>query len=76
MIDDRNGSKGLGFLLVTVPDAGDIAAKGKGEQGAARVFYLAATHATQRLVSLVGGHAGFGATLNDFKKPQGKCNAS
>ena len=38
MIDDRNGSKGLGFLLVTVPDAGDIAAQGKGDQGAGRVF--------------------------------------
>jgi hypothetical protein len=39
-------------------------AKGEDEQEAARVFYVAATRATQRLVIGVGGNGGFGFSLN------------
>ena len=50
MSDDVIVSRGLGSPVVTVPDAGHMAAKGKDAQGAARVFYVAAKQAAQRLV--------------------------
>ena len=43
-------SKGLEFPVVALPDVGHMPAKGEDEQAAARVFYVAATRATQRLV--------------------------
>jgi superfamily I DNA/RNA helicase len=48
-------SKGLGFPVVALPDVGHMPAKGEDEQEAARVFYVAATRATQRLVIWLGG---------------------
>lgn len=39
-------------------------AMGEDEQEAARVFYVAATRATQRLVVGVGGDGGFGAQIS------------
>ena len=48
--DDMHASKGLGFPVVALPGAGHIPAKGEDEQEAARVSYVAATRATQRLV--------------------------
>jgi len=56
-------SKGLEFLVVALPGVGHMPAKGEDEQEAARVFYVAATRATQRLVIGVGGDGGFGTTL-------------
>lgn len=48
-------SKGLGFSVVALPGVGHMPAKGEDEQEAARVFYVAATRATQSLVIGVGG---------------------
>ena len=56
-------SKGLEFPVVALPGVGHMPAKGEDEQEAARVFYVAATRATQRLVIGVGGSGGFGARL-------------
>jgi hypothetical protein len=56
-------SKGLEFPVVALPGVGHMPTKGEDEQEAARVFYVAATRATQRLVIGVGGSGGFGARL-------------
>ncbi len=56
-------SKGLEFPVVALPGVGHMPAKGEDEQEAARVFYVAATRATQRLVIGVGGDGGFGNRL-------------
>jgi ATP-dependent exoDNAse (exonuclease V) beta subunit len=42
-------SKGLEFPVVALPGVGHMPAPGEDEKEAARVFYLAATGATQRL---------------------------
>ena len=56
-------SKGLEFPVVALPGVGHMPAPGEDEKEAARVFYVAATRATQRLVMGVGGGGGFGARL-------------
>ena len=56
-------SKGLEFPVVALPGVGHMPAKDEDEQEAARVFYVAATRATQRLVIGVGGDGGFGGRL-------------
>ena len=56
-------SKGLEFPVVALPGVGHMPAHGEDEKEAARVFYVAATRATQRLVMGVGGDGGFGARL-------------
>ena len=56
-------SNGLEFPVVALPGVGHMPAAGEDEQEAARVFYVAATRATQRLVIGVGGGAGFGERL-------------
>ncbi|MBK7049926.1 MAG: hypothetical protein IPH54_03590 [Rhodoferax sp.] len=48
-------SKGLEFPVVALPGVGHMPAPGEVEKEAARVFYEAATRATQRLVIGVGG---------------------
>ena len=48
-------SKGLEFPVVALPGVGHMPAPGEDEKEAARVFYVAATRATQRLVVGVGG---------------------
>lgn len=53
-------SKGLEFPVVALPGVGQMPAPGEDEKEAARVFYVAATRATQRLVIGVGGNGGFG----------------
>ena len=55
MSDDMKVSKGLEFPVVALPGLGHMPAMGEDEQEAARVFYVAATRATQRLVIRVGG---------------------
>ena len=55
MSDDVKVSKGLGFAVVALPGVGHVPVKGENEKEAARVFYVAATRATQRLVIGVGG---------------------
>jgi hypothetical protein len=56
-------SKGLEFPVVALPGVGHMPAKGEDEQEAARVFYVAATRATHRLVIGVSGNGAFGNQL-------------
>lgn len=56
-------SKGLEFPVVALPGVGNMPAPGEDEKEAARVFYVAATRATQRLVMGVAGGRGFGVRL-------------
>ena len=56
-------SKGLEFPVVALPGVGHMPTAGEDEKEAARVFYVAATRATQRLVMGVGGVGGFGKRL-------------
>ena len=63
MSDDMKVSKGLVFPVVALPGVGHMPAQGEDEQEAARVIYVAATRATQRLVIGVGGDGGFGERL-------------
>ena len=52
--DHMKVSKDLEFPVVALPGVRHMPAKGEDEQEAARVFYVAATRATQRLVIGVG----------------------
>jgi hypothetical protein len=56
-------SKGLEFPVVALPGVGHMPANGEDEKEAARVFYVAATRATQRLVLTTSGNGGFGAAI-------------
>ena len=56
-------SKGLEFPVVALPGVGHMPAAGEDEQETARVFYVAATRATQSLVIGVGGPSAFGRLL-------------
>ncbi|BCO29795.1 ATP-dependent DNA helicase Rep [Rhodoferax lithotrophicus] len=56
-------SKGLEFPVVALPGVGHMPAPGEDEKEAARVFYVAATRATHRLLIGVGGEGGFGRRL-------------
>ena len=58
-------SKGLEFPVVALPGVGHMPAPGEDEKEAARVFYVAATRATQRLVMGVGGDGGFAGKLGN-----------
>ena len=51
-------SKGLEFPVVMLPGVGQMPAEGEDEKEEARVFYVAATRATQRLVIGVSGDGG------------------
>lgn len=52
-------SRGLEFRVVALPGVGQLPASGEDEKEAARVFYMAATRATQRLVIAISGIGGF-----------------
>jgi hypothetical protein len=56
-------SKGLEFPIVALPGVGHMPAAGEDEKEAARVFYVAATRATQRLVIGVSESGVFGQIL-------------
>ncbi len=58
-----HASKGLEFPVVALPGVGHMPGPGEDEKEAARVFYVAATRATHRLVIGVGGDGGFGRRL-------------
>lgn len=58
-----HASKGLEFPIVALPGVGHMPAQGEDEKEAARVFYVAATRATQRLVVTASGDSGFGNRL-------------
>jgi len=55
--------KGLEFPVMALPGVGHMPAPGEDEKEAARVFYVAATRAAQRLVMGVGGDGGFAYRL-------------
>ena len=62
-------SKGLECPVVALPGVVHMPAPGEDEKEAARVFYVAATRATHRLVMGVGGESGFGKKLGDSPQP-------
>lgn len=57
-------SKGLEFAVVALPGVGHMPAAGEDEKEAARVFYVAATRSTQRLVIGVGGDGRFASRFS------------
>ena len=59
----RNLCERLEFPVVALPGVGHMPAAGEDEKEAARVFYVAATRATQRLVVGAGGDGGFGRRI-------------
>jgi hypothetical protein len=56
-------SKGLEFPVVALPGVGQMPAPEENEQEAARVFYVAATRATHRLLITLSGDGRFGKQL-------------
>ena len=56
-------SKGLECPVAALPGVGHMAAAGADEKEAARVFYVAATRATQRLVIALSTPIGFAEKL-------------
>jgi superfamily I DNA/RNA helicase len=59
-----HASKGLEFPVVALMGVGQMPAAGEDERDEARLFYVGATRATQRLVIGVGGGGGFGRRLD------------
>jgi Nuclease-related domain/UvrD-like helicase C-terminal domain/AAA domain len=57
-------SKGLEFPVVALPGVGHMPAAGEDEQEAARVFYVAATRATHRLLITASGDGQFVSKLS------------
>ncbi|MFG6459002.1 DEAD/DEAH box helicase [Roseateles sp. BYS96W] len=57
-------SKGLEFPVVALPGIGHLPATGDDEKEAARVLYVAATRATEKLVLGLGGNSSFAARLS------------
>jgi hypothetical protein len=53
-------SKGLEFPLVAIPGVGQMPAEGEDEKEEARLFYVAATRATEKLVLTISGEGRFG----------------
>jgi hypothetical protein len=58
-----HASKGLEFPVVAMMGVGQMPAAGEDERDEARLFYVGATRATQRLVIGAGGDGGFGKRL-------------
>jgi superfamily I DNA/RNA helicase len=56
-------SKGLEFPVVAVSGAGHMPGEGQDEAEEARLFYVAATRATQRLIIPLSGAGKFAARL-------------
>jgi superfamily I DNA/RNA helicase len=58
-----HASKGLEFPVVALMGVGQMPAAGEDERDEARLFYVGATRATQRLMIGVSGDGGFGRSL-------------
>ena len=58
-----HASKGLEFPVVALVGVGQMPAEGEDERKEARLFYVGATRATQRLVIGASGEARFGLKL-------------
>jgi superfamily I DNA/RNA helicase len=56
-------SKGLEFPVVALPGVGQLPEEGKDTQEEARVFYVAATRATHKLIITASGYGAFGQAL-------------
>jgi len=59
-------SKGLEFPVVALVGVGSMPAKDQDERDEARLFYVGATRATQRLIVGVGGQGQFGRRLATY----------
>ncbi len=57
-------SKGLEFPVVAIPGVGAMPAPGEDEREEARLFYVAATRATERLILTISGDGAFGKRLD------------
>ena len=64
-----HASKGLEFSVVALPGIGQMPAAGDDAREEARIFYVAATRATQRLLITLSGTSGFGAQLAPLASP-------
>ena len=58
-----HASKGLEFPVVALAGVGHMPTEGKDEKDEARLFYVAATRATHKLVITASGDGGFGRRL-------------
>ena len=58
-----HASKGLEFAVVALPGVGQMPAADEDERDEARLFYVAATRATHRLLITVSGDSAFGRRL-------------
>ncbi|MBW8467098.1 MAG: ATP-binding domain-containing protein [Thiobacillus sp.] len=58
-----HASKGLEFPVVALVGAGHMPAPGEDEREEAKLFYVGATRATQRLIIGLGGEGEFGMRL-------------
>jgi ATP-dependent exoDNAse (exonuclease V) beta subunit len=56
-------SKGLEYPVVALVGAGNMPAPGEDEREEAKLFYVGATRATQRLIIGMGGEGRFGQRL-------------
>jgi len=56
-------SKGLEFPVVAIPGVGRLPAPHEDDKDAARLFYVAATRATERLLVTVSGDGSLGQRL-------------
>ena len=56
-------SKGLEFPVVALAGVGQMPGDGEDEREEARLFYVAATRATHKLIVIVSGSANFGTRL-------------
>lgn len=70
MTDDMRVSEGLEYPVLALPSVGHMPAAGVDEKEAARVFYVAGTRVTQRLVIGVGGDGGFCSRLTQSQRPK------
>jgi superfamily I DNA/RNA helicase len=59
-------SKGLEFPLVAIPGVGALPLAGEDVKEEARLFYVAATRATERLIVTVSGDGAFGQKLAEL----------
>lgn len=64
-----HASKGLEFPVVAMPGVGQMPEDGEEVGDEARLFYVAATRATQRLMVTVHGDGGFGKVLAAGRGP-------
>ena len=63
MSEDVTVSRSLGLTVVALPGLGHMPLARENEKEAARVFYVAATRATQKLFITAGGQRGFAMKL-------------